>query len=62
MDQDQSGTITVMELYKFLIKVSKLDNPDSDEVPWDDVRSIFKNLDKDGDRNVEWEEFFVSTT
>ena len=62
MDQDQSGTITVMELYKFLIKVSKLDNPDSDEVPWNDVRSIFKNLDKDGDRNVEWEEFFVSTT
>ena len=59
MDQDQSGTITLMELYKFIIKVSKIDNAEETEVNWDEVRSIFKNLDKDGDRNVEWEEFFV---
>ena len=76
MDQDQSGSITIMELYKFIIKVSKIENADNAEeviffdqfspyltfafkVNWEDVRSIFKNLDKDGDKNVEWEEFFV---
>ena len=29
------------------------------EVDWDEVKSIFKGLDKDGDKSVEWEEFFV---
>ena len=29
------------------------------EVDWDEVKTIFKGLDKDGDRSVEWEEFFV---
>ena len=28
---------------------------------WEDVREVFSTLDKDGDRAVDWEEFFVST-
>ena len=32
MDQDKSGTITLMELYKFIMRVSKLDNPDEADV------------------------------
>ena len=32
MDQDQSGTITLMELYKFIMRVSKIDNPEVTEV------------------------------
>jgi hypothetical protein len=32
------------------------------QLKWDEVRSIFNTLDKDGDRNVNWEEFFVSTS
>jgi Ca2+-binding EF-hand superfamily protein len=30
------------------------------QLKWEEVRSIFNTLDKDGDRNVNWEEFFVS--
>ena len=26
---------------------------------WDEVKAIFKGLDKDGDKSVVWEEFFV---
>lgn len=61
MDQDQSGSITCNELYKFIVKVSKLENngENGPEIKWEDVKKIFKSLDKDGDRNVEWEEFFV---
>lgn len=80
MDQDQSGSITCNELYKFIVKVSdnlermvtpktlvhfdfkvaKLENGgEAKEVDWDEVKTIFKGLDKDGDRSVEWEEFFV---
>ena len=32
MDQDKSGTITLMELYKFIMRVSKMDNPDATDV------------------------------
>ena len=61
MDQDQSGSITCNELYKFIVKVAKMENngDNGPEIKWEDVKKIFKSLDKDGDRNVEWEEFFV---
>ena len=32
---------------------------DTKDVDWDEVKSIFKGLDKDGDKSVVWEEFFV---
>ena len=32
MDQDQSGTITMIELYKFIIRVTKMDNPETTDV------------------------------
>ena len=60
MDQDQSGSITCNELYKFIVKVTKMENGgEYQKVDREEVRAIFKNLDKDGDRSVEWEEFFV---
>ena len=60
MDQDQSGSITCNELYKFIVKVTKMENGgENQKVDREEVRAIFKNLDKDGDRSVEWEEFFV---
>ena len=44
----------------FDFKVAKLENGgEAKEVDWDEVKTIFKGLDKDGDRSVEWEEFFV---
>ena len=59
MDQDQSGSISQLELYKFIVKVHKMDNMDHTSVDWKEVKQIFKSLDKDGDRHVDWEEFFV---
>ena len=59
MDQDQSGSISQLELYKFIVKVHKMDNMDHTSVDWKEVKQIFKSLDKDGDRRVDWEEFFV---
>ena len=61
MDQDQSGSISQLELYKFIVKVHKMDNMDHTSVDWKEVKQIFKSLDKDGDRHVDWEEFFVSS-
>ena len=63
MDTDQSGNITCIELYRFIVKVAKMENNgENAEVKWDDVKKIFKSLDKDGDRSIEWEEFFVNIT
>ena len=59
MDQDQSGSISQLELYKFIVKVNKMNNDDHTKVDWKEVKEIFKSLDKDGDRHVDWEEFFV---
>ena len=59
MDQDQSGSISQLELYKFIVKVHKMDDGDHSKVDWAEVKAIFKSLDKDGDRTVDWEEFFV---
>ena len=61
VDIDQSGTITCNELYKFIVRVNKIENNGElkKEVDWDEVKAIFKSLDKDGSRAVDWEEFFV---
>lgn len=60
VDVDQSGTITCNELYKFIVRVNKIENNGElkKEVDWDEVKAIFKGLDKDGSRSVDWEEFF----
>ena len=59
MDQDQSGSVTQLELYKFIVKVHKMEDDENTKVDWNEVKKIFKSLDKDGDRCVDWEEFFV---
>ena len=60
MDQDQSGSVTQLELYKFIVKVHKMEDDENTKVDWNEVKKIFKSLDKDGDRCVDWEEFFVN--
>ena len=43
------------------MRVNKIENNGElkKEVDWDEVKAIFKSLDKDGSRSVDWEEFFV---
>ena len=59
IDQDQSGSVTQLELYKFIVRVHKMEDVENTKVDWNEVKTIFKSLDKDGDRCVDWEEFFV---
>ena len=59
IDQDQSGSVTQLELYKFIVRVHKMEDAENTKVDWNEVKTIFKSLDKDGDRCVDWEEFFV---
>merc|ERR1712156_503449 len=59
VDHDRSGTITLMELYRFILKVAK-DEDDDNIVNMADVKTIFKDLDNDGDGNVELDEFLTT--
>ena len=36
-----------------------MEDVENTKVDWNEVKTIFKSLDKDGDRCVDWEEFFV---
>ncbi|XP_023332534.1 caltractin isoform X2 [Eurytemora carolleeae] len=62
MDSDENGTLTIMELYRFLIALveeeTKSIEKAEEEIKIENVRDIFKTLDKDGDRAVNFEEFF----
>ena len=38
-----------------------MEDAENTKVDWNEVKTIFKSLDKDGDRCVDWEEFFVKS-
>ena len=46
-------------LFRFILKVAK-DEDDDNIVNMADVKTIFKDLDNDGDGNVELDEFLVN--
>ena len=52
MDLDQNGTITLLELYRFIVKVYKLENYDHTKIEWADVREIFKQLDRHSNSHI----------
>ena len=41
------------------VEEPEMEDDENTKVDWNEVKKIFKSLDKDGDRCVDWEEFFV---
>ena len=55
MDWDKNGTISCVEFKSYLSKLKKGEDVNHEEV----VRS-FNEMDKDGSKQINWQEFFVS--
>jgi Ca2+-binding EF-hand superfamily protein len=57
MDWDRSGTISRSEFRSYLEELKK-----GEDISIEDVMEAFKNMDKDGNNMIHWEEFYVSAT
>ena len=59
MELYRSSSYLFPILFRFILKVAK-DEDDDNIVSMADVKTIFKDLDNDGDGNVELDEFLVN--
>ena len=57
MDWDKNGTISCVEFKSYLQRMSGGD----DILNHEDVVTAFKQIDVDGSKAINWEEFYVST-
>ena len=55
MDWDKNGTVSCVEFKSYLAKLKKGESLDHDEVV-----KAFQQIDIDGSKQINWEEFFVS--
>ena len=55
MDWDRNGTISRSEFKSYLQEMKK-----GEEINMDEVLKAFKNMDKNNDNQISWDEFYVS--
>ena len=55
MDWDQNGYITPIEFKSYLASLKK-----GEELNMDEVHDAFDQIDTDGSKQIQWEEFYVS--
>ena len=58
MDWDKNGTISCVEFKSYLQKM----NGGNDILDHRDVVQAFNQIDQDGSKQINWEEFYVSST
>ena len=55
MDWDKNGTISCVEFKSYLQQLKK-----GEELDHEEVVKAFSEIDTDGSKQINWEEFFVS--
>ena len=55
MDWDRNGTISRTEFKSYLQEMKK-----GEEINMEEVLTAFKNMDKNKDNQISWDEFYVS--
>ena len=55
MDWDKNGCVSFVEFKSYLSKLKKGEDFDHDE-----ALAAFQNIDQDGSKTINWEEFYVS--
>ena len=55
MDWDKNGCVSFVEFKSYLSKLKKGEDFDHDE-----ALAAFQNIDQDGSKTINWDEFYVS--